>query len=193
MPPLDRVDDAPEEFHQAVASLEAPRLRPEVRITEIPAPRRLAPYAAAVSGTVHVEEEDAAFGRLILLYDPENTRDWPGRFRVVGYVGAELETEIAADPLIGQVSWSWLTEALNTHAADHHGLSGTVTRATTEGFGAKARQPVSTELELRASWSPTGVDMSGHMSAWLDLLCSVAGLPPADVTDITPRRSRSGG
>lgn len=191
MPPLGRADDAPEEFRRAVESLQVPRIRPEVQVEDLPAPRRLAPHAVAMSGTVRIDDEDAALGRLIVLYDPEGTRDWLGPFRVVAYVGAELETEIAADPLIGEVAWSWLTEALNSHRADYHALSGTVTRATTEGFGAKADQPPSTELELRASWSPKEADLSGHMAAWLELLCSVAGLPPVDVTDITPHRSRS--
>ena len=31
---------------------------------------------------------------------------------MIAYVRAELDPEIAADPLIGQVGWSWLTEAL---------------------------------------------------------------------------------
>lgn len=192
MSPLDRVADAPEEFQRAVASLRAPRLRPEVSVSDMPAPRRLAPHAAALSGTVRIDDEDTALGRLILLYDPDDTRDWPGPFRVVAYAGAELESEIATDPLIGQVCWTWLTEALSTNGAGYHALSGTVTRATTEGFGTKAGQPTSTELELRASWTPTGKDMSGHLAAWLELLSSLAGLPPVDVTDITPRRTRSG-
>ncbi|MFC7327325.1 DUF3000 domain-containing protein [Marinactinospora rubrisoli] len=190
MPPVGRVDDAPPAFQRAVESLRRTAVRPEVKVEDIPAPQRLAPHAVAMSATVHVEDDDVAFGRLIVLYDPEGTREWPGPFRVVAYVGAELEPEISVDPLLGQVAWSWLTEALAGHDAGHHALSGTVTRATTEGFGTKSDQPTSTELELRASWSPAGEDLSGHMAAWLELLASAAGLPPVDVTDISQRRPR---
>ncbi|WP_046469611.1 DUF3000 domain-containing protein [Allosalinactinospora lopnorensis] len=192
MPPLGRVDDAPPAFRRAVESLRAATVRPEVVVEDIPAPQRLAPYAIAMSASVHIDDNDVALGRLIVLYDPEGTRDWPGPFRVVAYVSADLEAEIAGDPLLGQVAWSWLTDALSTRNAEHHTLSGTVTRATTEGFAAKADQPMTTELELRASWSPTSEDLSGHMEAWLALLSSAAGLPPVDVADISQHRQRTG-
>ncbi|SKA24020.1 Protein of unknown function [Marinactinospora thermotolerans DSM 45154] len=190
MPPAVRDDDAPPSFRRAVESLREPVVRPEIALEDIPAPRRLAPHAVAMSATVTVDDDDIALGRLIVLYDPEGTRDWPGPFRVVAYVSAELEPEISTDPLLGQVAWSWLTEALSGHGADQRELSGTVTRATTEGFGAKSGQPTTTELELRASWSPLSEDLSGHMSAWLALLSATAGLPPVDVTDISQRRPR---
>ncbi|GAA3758262.1 hypothetical protein HDA32_001907 [Spinactinospora alkalitolerans] len=165
-------------------------VRPEVVVEDIPAPQRLAPHAVAMSATVHLNDDDVALGRLIVLYDPDGTREWPGPFRVVAYVSAELEPEISVDPLIGQVAWSWLTESLSERTTGHDALSGTVTRASTEGFGIKADQPTTTELELRASWSPVDEDLSGHMAAWLDLLSSAAGLPPLDVTDISQRRPR---
>ncbi|MFC4564747.1 DUF3000 domain-containing protein [Nocardiopsis mangrovi] len=193
MPPLGRVDDAPPAFRRAVESLRTPAVRPEITVEDIPAPQRLAPYAVAMSASVGVDGDDAAFGRLIVLYDPEGTREWPGPFRVVAWVSADLESEIAADPLLGQVAWSWLAEALTGHGAEHRELSGTVTRATTEGFAAKADQAMSTELELRASWSPESDDLSAHMEVWLELLSSAAGLPPIDVADIAQRRSRTEG
>ncbi|WP_285760431.1 DUF3000 domain-containing protein [Nocardiopsis ansamitocini] len=191
MPPRSRADDAPPVFKRAVASLRAQVVRHEIALENIPAPQRLAAHSVAMSASVHAGgEEDAAFGRLIVLYDPEGVRDWPGPFRVVAYVSAELEPDMSADPLLGQVAWTWLTDALRTKSAGHHTLSGTVTRATTEGFGRKADQPTTTELEMRASWTPTEEDdLSGHMAAWLDLLSTAAGLPPVDVADIS-RRSR---
>ncbi|WP_184074594.1 DUF3000 domain-containing protein [Nocardiopsis mwathae] len=192
MPPLGRVDEAPPAFRRAVESLRTRAVRPEVTVEDMPAPQRLAPHAVAKSATVRVEDDDVAVGRLIVLYDPEGTRDWPGPFRVVAYASADVEAELAADPLLGQVAWSWLTEALEARGAEHHTLSGTVTRATTEGFAAKADEPPSTELELRASWSPTSDDLSGDMAAWLDLLAAAAGLPPADVAAIAKRRPPPG-
>src|SRR5690606_39968163 len=138
MPPLGRVDDAPPPFRRAVESLRATAVRPEISVEAMPAPKRLAPHAVALSARVGGEEDDIALGRLIVLYDPEGTRGWPGPFRAVAYVSAEVEPEIAADPLLGQVAWSWLTDALESCGAERRALSGTVTRATTEGFAAKA-------------------------------------------------------
>jgi len=193
MPPLGRADDAPSAFRRAVESLREPAVRSEIEVEDIPAPKRLAPHAVAMSATVRADGEDAAFGRLIVLYDPQGTRDWPSSFRVVVWVTADLETEIATDPLLGQVAWSWLTEALEARQTPHQQLSGTVTRATTEGFAGKADQPTTTELELRASWSPDSEELSADMEVWLDLLSAAAGLPPVDVADIAQRRGRAEG
>ena len=191
MPPHSRSDEAPPAFLRAVQSLHTRTVRPEIVVEDIPAPRRLAPYTVAMAAPVHTDEGDAAFGRLIVLYDPEESRGWPGPFRMVAYVSAELEPDLSGDPLLGQVAWSWLTEALEAQGADHRALSGTVTRATTEGFGLKAGEPTTTEVEVRASWTPTEAeDLSAHRAAWLDLLSVAAGLPPVDVTDIS-RRARS--
>lgn len=198
MPPGE--DDAeqavPGAFRDAVASLYDRLTRPEVVIEEMPPPRRLAPYAAALEASVIGDNDVLADGKLLVLYDPEGTRAWPGPFRVVIYVNAELDPEIADDPLIGSVSWSWLGEALDEHGATHHSISGTVTRNITEGFGEKADRPTSTELEMRASWTPEGGDLAGHAAAWCDVLCSVAGLPPVPPGVATlppPRRGRGGG
>lgn len=127
--------------------------RPELCIEDMPAPQRLAPYSAAISATVSRGDIDVAVGRLIVLYDPEGRSNWPNEFRIVAYVSADLEPEIAADPLVGSVAWSWLIEALEP--IGYAGVSGTITRAVSESFGDKADEPATTELELRASWSPS--------------------------------------
>jgi hypothetical protein len=179
----------PEPFQRAVATMrgfiDAEPTRPELVLEDMPAPQRLAPYASAIMATVYRDDDsELGVGRLILLYDPEGQRGWHGDFRVVAYVRADLEPEIAADPLIGPVGWSWLTEALDLHGAGYRAASGTITRAVSESFGDKNDDPETTELELRASWSPTDGDMSGHISAWCDVLCLAAGLPPAGVTSL---------
>jgi hypothetical protein len=159
--------------------------RQELVIEDMPAPQRLAPYAAAIMATVYREDDsELGVGRLIVLYDPEGQRGWHGDFRVVAYIRAELEPEIAADPLIAPVGWSWLTEALDQHRAGYRAASGTITRAVSESFGDKNEDPETTELELRASWSPTDADITGHISAWCDVLVQAAGLPPAGVTSL---------
>jgi hypothetical protein len=65
-----------------------------------------------------------------------------------------MEPEIVADPMVGQVAWSWLTEALEAGTAGYAEPSGTVTRVISEGFGAKREDPPAQGFELRASWSP---------------------------------------
>ncbi len=150
------------------------------------------PYAVALSATVSRDDAEVAWGRLVLLYDPAGQPAWGGPFRVTAYLRAEVEAEIAADPLLGQVGWSWLTEALDARAPGYVAPSGTVTRVITEGFGGKAGEPPLTGFELRASWSPappgmgstgstgsTGrTDLGGHLAACCDALCASAGLPP---------------
>lgn len=182
-------DAAPGPFQHAAGALrrfvEAGPVRSELLIEDMPAPQRLAPYAAAIMATVYrPDDTELAVGRLIVLYDPKGQRGWEGGFRLVAYVRADLEPEIAADPLIGPVGWSWLTEALETHRAGYRAASGTITRAVSESFGDKDADPATTELELRASWSPTGDDISGHIAAWCDVLCQAAGLPPVGVTSL---------
>jgi hypothetical protein len=209
--------DAAATFRSAVSDLETGldqqrRARREVDFDSQPPPRKLAPYAAAIGAIVHepgpgrgsgaaarsAAERDAdteiGWGSFVLLYDPAGQAGWPGPFRIIAYVRADLEPEIAADPLIGQVGWTWLTEALDARTTGYRQVSGTVTRVVTEGFGAKEDQPVATGFELRASWSPAepGPDFGGHLAAWSDALCTASGLPPlpVGVSALRPPRPR---
>ena len=123
---------------------------------DVPAPKRLAPYATAIAAAVRRDDTDVAWGRLVLLYDPDGQEGWGGMFRLVAYIRAEVDPEMAADPLLGQVGWSWLSEALDAHVPGYAVPSGTVTRVITEGFGGKQDEVPLTGFELRASWSPVG-------------------------------------
>lgn len=146
------------EIEDGLAALRA--ARPELSFETEPSPRRLAPQAAAFAATVEASGCELGCGRFVLLYDPAGQAGWWGPFRVIAYVRADLEPEIAADPLIGQVGWSWLTESLEARDASFEAPSGTVTRVVTEGFGSKRDEPVTTEFEMRASWSPAGADVA---------------------------------
>ena len=182
---------APAAFRDALAGLAAGReqvaaLRPGLSFEDVPPPRTLAPYAAAFAATVADGEDEVAAGRFILLYDPAGQPGWGGPLRVIVYIRAELDPEIAADPLVGAVGWSWLTEALD-RTGGYEAASGTVTRVVTEGFGGKAGETPVTGFELRASWSPTvpddpgaaaGAGLAGHVTAWCGALCAASGLPP---------------
>ena len=186
------VDEGPEEFRRALAALRSATPRTEVVLSETPAPTRLAPHAAALTADVLVDDEELATGRLVLLHDPAGHEAWQGTFRLVTYVRAELEPEIAADPLLPGVGWAWLTEALASHGADATAASGTVTRVISESFGAMASEPGSAQIEIRASWTPLDTAYGAHLLAWCDLLCTTAGLPPMapGVTSLPTRRSQ---
>ena len=166
---------------------------------DVPAPKRLAPYATAMAASVQRDGADVAWGRLVLLYDPDGQEGWDGVFRLVAYIRADVEPEMAADPLLGEVGWSWLSEALDAHVPGYAVPSGTVTRVITEGFGAKRDELPLTGFELRASWSPAGpgnseaddrdldiLDLSAHISAWCDCLSAAAGLEPPGTRALRP-------
>src|SRR6478672_7765985 len=169
------------EFAQALVDLRAARLRPEVRVTEVPAPQRIAPYAVALTGEVVSADEDdveLASGRFVLLHDPAAPEPWDGVWRAVTYARAELEPELASDPMLGAVGWTWLIDALDTHRLAYAAEAGTVTRVVSESFAGLSDRPASVEMEVRASWTPLGADIGQHLVAWSDLLCTIAGLPP---------------
>ncbi|MEJ3743581.1 DUF3000 domain-containing protein [Actinomycetes bacterium KLBMP 9797] len=174
---------SPETFARAVAGLKAATPRPEILLEEVAAPQRLAPYAYAMTGTVLRDGEEVATGRLVLLYDPEGHEAWAGTMRLVTYVTAEMEAELAADPLLPAVGWTWLTDALEAEQAAHTAIGGTVTQTMSTRFGDLAGPPTAADIELRASWSPVDdTDLGAHLMAWCAVLASTAGLPPPGVT-----------
>ena len=185
------LDAPPEEFQVALEQLRAARLRPEISCEEIPAPQRIAPYAAAMSADITVDGDDVGEGRLVLLHDPAGNEAWAGTFRCVAYARAQIDPEMITDPLLAAVGWTWLTEALQAHGADHIAPSGTVTKVASQSFGGMSDEPASAELEIRASWTPIG-EVGPHAEAWGDLLCMAAGLPPvpAGVVIMPSRRGQ---
>jgi hypothetical protein len=171
-------------------------LRAEFTFEDMPPPKRLAPHATATAATVSREGADVAWGRLVLLYDPAGPEGWHGCYRLISYLRAEIDPEIAADPMLGQVGWSWLIEALDACTPGYAAPSGTVTRVTTEGFGGKADEEPVHGYEQRASWSPApaGMDMAGPgVRAAPDdpeTLAAAAGLPPLAIGTLPrPRRT----
>jgi hypothetical protein len=187
----------PSEFRQAVASLRAMRPRPELVVSAIDAPPRLAPYTWAFSveadtGFPAADDADDAddpdtSGRLILLHDPAGQETWGGTFRLVCFVQARLEPEQLGDEMLPVVGWSWLTEALDQCGAEHLALGGTVTQTSSVRFGDIAGPRRDDDVELRASWTPAGADLSQHAEAFCTLIASAAGLPPVGVVPLADR------
>jgi hypothetical protein len=178
----------PETFARAVAGLRATAPREEILLEEVGAPQRLAPYAFALSASVLRDDDEVATGRLILLHDPEGHDAWSGTLRLVTYVTAELEADLAADPLLPAVGWTWLTDALVVQDAAYRAIGGTVTQTMSTRFGELAGPPAAADIEIRASWTPVDDDLSAHLLAWCTLLASTAGLPPPGVTALPERR-----
>ncbi len=194
----------PADFLSALRSLRAAVGRPELRLQEIPAPARLAPYAVALEAEVldpsgeggnpggggdATVSPELATGRFILLHDPEPPAVWQGTFRVVTYIRARLEPEMAEDALLGSIAWTWLVEALEKHSADYTAAGGTATRVLSESFGTLEGRSESIDIELRASWTPQSPAVRNHLEAWSDMVCTFAGLPPLpEGVSLLPRR-----
>lgn len=136
------------------------------------------PAAAALEPAAGSEDAELATGRFILLHDPDGSAVWDGEFRIVTYIRAQLEPEMGNDEMLGSVAWTWLVEALENHAAPYRSAGGTATRVLSESFGTLADRPNSIDIELRASWTPATPDITSHLEAWSDMVCTFAGLPP---------------
>nr|WP_256173714.1 MULTISPECIES: DUF3000 domain-containing protein [Micrococcaceae] len=202
-----RSTGVPHEFSMVLDGLKRALVRPEMTLEEIPAPKRLAPYAvalkanvAAVQGDVKDEtikgssavpsaetdsSSELATGRFILLFDPQGNTVWDGTMRIVTYIRAEVDGEMGNDQLAASVAWTWLVEALEEHGAPYRRAGGTATRALSENFGDLQQRPDSVNIELRASWTPGNYNVQNQLEAWCDMVCSFAGLPPLE-DGITP-------
>ena len=175
-------------FRRALADLRDARPRTEVRLREIPAPEGQAPFAVALAADVcdgpGATGGVLATGRFVLLHDPAPDARWPGGFRAVTWIRASLEPDVALDQLAGAVAWTWLVEALERRHAEHSHAGGTATRSIAEGFGTLSAAPDTTDIELRASWTPAPRDLGSHLEAWSDMICAFAGLPPVHAADV---------
>lgn len=187
----------PEAFADGLVSLHAALAdhgRPGVALRLVPAPRKMAPWSVAIAAEISRGGDDVASGRFVVLHDPTGQDGWQGDTRIVAFVQAQVEAEMAADPALAGVGWSWLLEALQERGARHTAAGGTVTRTVSRRFGqledARDVEDAS-EVEVRASWTalpgPQGLQLGDHLLAWCDLLCSTAGLPPPGVAALSAR------
>jgi hypothetical protein len=193
-------DAEPQQFREAVAAMNAAKVRPEIELGPIRPPQRLAPYSYALGAEVRRPEPDIipessegdAFGRLILLHDPEGSDAWDGTMRLVAYIQADLDSSEAVDPLLPEVAWSWLVDALAEREEHVTALGGTVTATTSVRYGDLSGPPRAHQLEVRASWTATTPALDAHVQAFCEVLEHAAGLPPVGVTDLSSRpRSRA--
>jgi hypothetical protein len=191
----------PVPFRQAVVAMNGATVRSEIELGPIRPPQRLAPYSYALGAEIKHPDLDIvpersegsggeAFGRLILLYDPEGSDAWDGTMRLVAYIQADLDSHEAVDPLLPEVAWSWLVDALQARAEHVTALGGTVTATTSVRYGDISGPPRVHQLELRASWTATTPELGTHVEAFCEVLEHAAGLPPVGVTDLGSRVTR---
>lgn len=188
-------DAEPRLFREAVAAMNAAVVRAEIELGPIRPPQRLAPFSHALGAEVRRPEplvvpersDGDAFGRLILLHDPDGSDAWDGTLRLVAYIQADLDSSEAVDPLLPEVAWSWLLDALREREGHFTALGGTVTATTSVRYGDISGPPRAHQLELRASWTATTPALGLHVQAFCEVLEHAAGLPPAGVVNLSSR------
>lgn len=168
-------------FARASDEILGERFRDDLQVATIAAPSSLAPDALALAGEIRPDPETGestyGTGRFILLHDADEREQWGGAFRIVTFAQAPLETEIGTDPMLADVTWSWLIDALQSRSAGFDAAAGTATKTVSKGFGMLKAEGEGAQIELRASWSPRG-PLGPHVQAWAELVCMLAGLPP---------------
>jgi len=159
--------------------------RKEIELTQIPSPKGIAPESVAISAEiVHETASDHGVSRLVFCRDPEIPEGWNSEYRVIGYAKSPIELEMAKDDYTAALPWEWLKDALRNDRASFANEAGTTTTVISTGHGSLIGQPQYAELEIRASWTPTSMDLAPHVIAWTELLALISGLPPAD-TNVT--------
>jgi hypothetical protein len=189
-----------ERFDRVASAVRSVPTRQEVSLDQVPAPTRLASFGVALSADVLDGDDELASGRLVLLHEPGGHEAWDGDYRCVAFVRATVETDVAADPMLPAVGWSWLLEALEAQSVQYVAVGGTVTSVTNESFGSMAHEPGGAQVEIRASWTPTigvGTDLEAqarsNAQAWIDLMCTAAGLAPLPDGVVALPRQRAHG
>ncbi len=173
----------PQEFVRALESLKGHHFRAEMHVNQIPPPTRIAPWSVALQAEINdCESLDPdsyrADTKFVVLHDPEGQLAWDGTFRIVMHGRAPMDAQMGDDPLLGEVAWTWLTDALEQCGASFHNLSGTVTRVFNETFGDLYLDSAQVDIEIRASWTPETEYLGEHLMAWADFASHLAGLGP---------------
>lgn len=194
---------SPSEFDAVSAALTQVVTRAEISVRAAPAPLKLAPHALALNAQVTVANCQIADGRLVILHDPAGQEAWEGVWRIVLFASAELDEGMAADPVLNDMGWAWLEEALGHRELAVGVFGGTVTRTDSASYGTLGDRQATGELEIRASWTPivdaphptlrtptTAAIVTQHVMAWIDLLELITSLEPAPegVVRMPPRR-----
>jgi hypothetical protein len=187
-------------FDRLIDQLRTVDTRSEIILEEVPAPQKLAKFSFAFSadvsnGLTGDAEDGVGSGRFVLLHEPGGQQTWESDFRCVTFMSADVEPDMHEDPMLAEVGWSWFLDSLADAGCEYSAPSGTVTRVTSASFGKLTGRSNEAEIEIRASWSPiikSPDELFNHVTAWCNLLATVAGLPPIPdgVSVISPSRKR---
>lgn len=188
------------EFENLIHVLRTIETRPEIILEEVPAPQKLATYAYSFSadvsnGQLGDDESQIASGRFVLLHEPGGQDTWEGEYRCVTFIRATVDEAMQEDPLLPEVGWNWLLDSLSQHGCIYAAPSGTVTRVSSASFGMLSPRNITSEMEIRASWSPIvsqPEEIMKHIEGWCNVIAEVSGLPPVvdGVAAITSAKRR---
>jgi len=169
---------APAQFASAALGLTEALLRSELETHQIPSPDKIAQHALAFATHKPNPAEtpnNRAAGRIVFLFDTRQYETWGSNMRVIAYGKSPLEADIVENDDYAHYWWGTLERALLNHSARYSNSAGTITKMVSTGVGSLETEPVHTEIELRASWSPTFDDLAPHFAAWQDLIAEMAG------------------
>lgn len=170
-----------EPFRGMLSSLENVSVRDEISLSQIPAPKGIAPESLALAAEINHElAADHGVSRLVFCRDSSQPEGWNSEFRVIGYAKSPIEIEMAKDEYLAAMPWEWLKDSLTQSGAQFAHEAGTTTTVLSTGHGSLVAQPQHAELEIRASWAPVGFDLASHLQGWIELLALISGLPPRD-------------
>jgi hypothetical protein len=177
------VTSAADQFAVTVEQISNVVVRPDLTLTQVPAPSRLAPFALALTAAPTDVDSDEFSGRFVLLHDPDGVEEWGGTFRAVIFARAKLESDLLNDDLVREVAWSWISES--TSLLEISEIGGTVTSNFGQSFGTLADRPADGFVEVRSSWTPTQDELGAprdnlgsHLTAWINVLVCAGGLVP---------------
>jgi hypothetical protein len=167
----------PQYFSDLVDSVSSLEWPDGLDVHAIDAPTGLAPNALAFAADVTAGpgKHDRGTGRLIFLDDPSEPTGWGGRTRAIIFAQSPIEALMGGHDELAHVAWSWLTESLAEAGASYEHPAATVTRVVSVGFGDLAAQGRGSQIEVRASWSPTSSDGKPHAEAWARFVLHLAG------------------
>ncbi len=169
----------PDEFVAALQSLRDAPLSSDLTVEEVPSPPHLAPFSAALS----IQTKEEAGGRplanstLVILYDPTQVHVWGGPYRLVGHLRSQIDGDMGEDPLLSEIMWVSLVEALTEFVGETTNPVGTVTKELSQTFGGLKLRTSALNVEVRCSWTSHSHDLTAHVAAWSQYLLESAGLP----------------
>jgi len=144
-------------------------------------PQRLAPYSYALGAEVSIPDRRSSpngprrrLGRLILLHDPDGSEAWDGTMRLGRYHPATWtppRPSTRCCPRWRGAGWSTRsTPGRARHSSRRHGHGHHLCR-----YGDISGPPRAHQLEMRASWTATSLELGTHVQAFCEVSSNAPG------------------